>query len=132
MAKREGSVWIEGNYFHFVDDDNVEWRFLGDYVANPSGAREGSIWVELQHTHYITASGTERRMPGLYISSGSGQRKGSVWFEDTPHTDYTVGHYDTPGQTFQDHVDSGHGDVSSQTHIDTTNTSWTKPFVNKS
>ena len=119
VSKLPGSAWIEGNYFHFVAANGQEWRFLGDYISNPSGP-VGAMWVELQHTHYITESGTERRMPGVYISNQSGvARKGSVWIDNENHTDTDGGHYDTP------HYDKSdpHGDV---THIDTATTTWSE------
>ncbi len=65
---RQGSLWVEGNYLHFIDSSEDEWRFLGELVGTPSGARAGSIWLEASgYWHYIDSNGEERRMPGIYI-----------------------------------------------------------------
>ena len=151
VSKREGSIWVEGDYLHFVDDSSDEWRFLGDYVATPSGARTGSIWIETDYWHYIDSSGEERRMPGIYIqdhtSPATGARFGSVWLENTYHADGVL-HNDTPHQdvTAYNHTDATYGSPShtdnpnafhqDNPHTDTSHVdgpspsnTWTKPLL---
>ena len=152
---RQGSLWVEGNYIHFIDSSEDEWRFLGDTVGTPSGARQGSIWLEGDYWHYIDSSGVERRMPGIFIYNHSagfgdpgytGARKGSIWLEDTQHTDGTV-HNDTPHGDLPagNHTDSTYGSPAhtdspnafhqnypayTQSHVDTTpSNAWTKPLL---
>jgi len=152
---RQGSLWVEFNYIHFIDSSEDEWRFLGDLVGTPSGARVGSIWLEGDYWHYIDSNGEERRMPGIFIYNHSagfgdpgytGARQGSIWLESTQHTDGTV-HNDTPHGDLPlgNHSDASYGSPShtdspnafhqdypaySQSHVDTTpSNAWTKPLL---
>jgi len=113
--KTPGSVWIEGDYFHHVDDAQNEWRFLGTSLgAAGGGAVNGSVWVESTYLHYIDASGVDR-----YLYSNSAQHSdaaaigGSLWAETYAHWIQQTG-----TQEYRGHADITHTD--SNPHTDST------------
>ncbi|MEF8880782.1 MAG: hypothetical protein V5A72_03055, partial [Candidatus Nanohaloarchaea archaeon] len=85
----EGSIWVEGTEFHFVDGSGTEYKYDGDYVTSPSGADPGSIWIDGENLHYIDENGDERKIPRVVHSSVSGT-KGSIWIEDQGDGDQAI------------------------------------------
>ena len=140
--KSTGSLWTEGDYLHFVDDTQNEWRYLGTLVGATAQAK-GSLWVEGTAVHYISENGDERYTPGVTTSmhSDAAAKTGSTWIETyqhwireagtleynglTPHSDGTshddVAHSDVAhGDTVHaDHGDTVHADVPAPPiHVD--------------
>jgi hypothetical protein len=124
-AKTPGSLWVEGDYLHWISSTNVEWRFLGRVVSTPAGAIVGSIWTEGTGTgsnlSYIDASGVERAIDSSSAPHTDGATvAGSIWV-DTSYVHWSPG----SGVEYQAHVDTHsdgttHSDVShTDTHTDT-------------
>ena len=67
---KTGCVWIEGTYFHYVDDTGAERRIEGDLDGATGLTRTGYIWSENYDLHYIDASGNERYFPLCGVYSG--------------------------------------------------------------
>lgn len=146
MAKVAGSLWVEGNDLHYVDQFNREWKIVGSGVIATSGKKPGSIWVET-NTHgirYINEAGTAiYATPITWTAWAPGNtREGSIWIGQdnllhwlkdagngyksnvVAHTDVpaVAGHDDTHGDsphTDTPHYDTPHSDIPYQaTHID--------------
>jgi hypothetical protein len=112
--KTPGSLWIEGDYIHHVDDAKDEWRNLGTFVSTPGGGADlGSVWIEGDSVHYIDADGDERE-----AVSSSPQHVdvaalgGSAWVETYMHWVRESG-----SQEYRGHLDTHtdattHGDVN--------------------
>ena len=108
-GRAPGSIWVEssapGTDLHWLDQDDVEWKFTGTFVAAaPSNASLGSWWIEGDDLHYLDFNGDERIVFGPDELAQPGQ-SGSAWAEPD-HTDHT----DAP--THGDHGDhtDGHAD----------------------
>jgi len=54
-----GSIWVEGNNMHWIDQDGYERVYEGRASGTSSGP-SGSAWVEGGYIHYIDQSGQER------------------------------------------------------------------------
>lgn len=54
-----GSIWVEGNSLHWIDQDGYERLYEGT-VSGTSSGPAGSAWVEGGYIHYIDQSGQER------------------------------------------------------------------------
>lgn len=121
----DGSLWVEGDYLHYVDEGGDEWRFEGTLVASGSPGTPGSFWIEGNDPHYVDEDGDERRMPGSTsgMHSDAAAAGGSMWLEgDNIHwiresgTAENLGHSDSHGDS--SHTDS-HSDTShSDSHSD--------------
>lgn len=129
MAKRPGSIWVEGSDLHYVDSAGNERSFTGDNIGAPAGALSGSLWLDTSdnRVHYIAGGGAERVLPavtaGLHTDAAAIQ--GSVWVEgDFLHAILTatgvegrkhadVAHSDTA------HSDTAHNDTAHTDHSDT-------------
>lgn len=138
--KTAGSLWVEGNYLHWVSSTKVEWRFLGRVVSTPAGAIVGSIWTEGTGTgsnlSYIDSSGVERAIDSSFAPHTDGAAvAGSVWV-DTDYVHWSPGsgieyqaHVDThtDGTT---HTDTPHSDTPhSDTHTDVPHVDYTVSHV---
>ena len=55
-----GSVWVNGQYFYWVDSGDDEYRYQGIDTGNNPGDPSGSVWVENNYIHYIDENGNER------------------------------------------------------------------------
>lgn len=120
---QNGSIWVEGKYFHHLDENGEEWRFLGDLVTAGSPGRPGSIWPEGDFYHYIDEFGDERKMTGVDHGAVAG-RQGSKWMESVLHrwawidqntkkrTAHIDTHTDTHGDASVPHDDVAHSDVA--------------------
>jgi hypothetical protein len=64
---KTAQIWVEGDYFHYIDDTGAERRFTSD-LEGTTGVGTGFIWSESCDLHYIDASGKERAqtMCGVY------------------------------------------------------------------
>lgn len=130
--KTPGSMWVEGNYLHWVDSDSPgnEWRYLGASLGAPGGgALAGSVWVEGNDIHYIDASAVERKV--VYIGptkhGDASAIPASLWVESN-YIGWIVeggsaeyeGHQDQAAQSHQDnpHYDAGHADSHTDNHSD--------------
>jgi hypothetical protein len=58
---KSGQIWVDGSYFHYIDDYGVERQQEGT-VDGATGAKTGYIWLEENYLHYIDQTGTERRI----------------------------------------------------------------------
>src|SRR4029077_1482835 len=120
MAKVAGSIWVEGDFLHFVAEDLSEWQYAGESITVGSPALPGSLWVEGDYLWYVDASSVERRITNVFVKTTTGI-EGSVWVDlqkniswlgsdkahrrghsDTPHTDHTD----------NTHSDATHGDIA--------------------
>lgn len=86
MAKVAGSVWIEGNEFHYVDQFNREWYLPGVFVKAVSGAKPGSMWVDQQGGGGQTLMFVNEAGTGVYYPAPYGDKAapiaaifGSAW-----------------------------------------------------
>jgi len=139
-TKRAGSLWIEGDYLHYIDATNSEWRYLGTYVSTPGGAVVGSLWCDTAGTttaiRYIDADGDER-----YVLSSSSAHSdgaavgGSLWAEtvdDYLHyitsagTQEYIAHADTHSDGSA-HSDRSHTNTYTDSHGDVTHVDWDNP-----
>lgn len=117
-TKRAGCIWVEGDYLHYIDATNSEWRWLGTYVSTPGGgAVAGSVWIDsstnVASIRYIDADGDERYIPrNSSAVSSSGATAGSVWVEG----DYLyVVRADTGAYHYAQHWDIAHSDGTAHT-----------------
>lgn len=78
-----GSIWINGNAFHYIDALVREKIFTGQYIGPAWNARPGSVWIEGNLLRYINEAGTEiRQLSGKPAQVGLVGRPGSIWVED--------------------------------------------------
>jgi len=118
-----GSLWVEGDYLHWNDNVNVEWRYLGTLVAAGSPGLSGSFWVEGNDAHYIDEDGDERKAIGTSsgFHSDAAALGGSLWMEAYLHWIKQTGTTEYNGHA-DSHSDSAHTDTHSDTaHTDTHN-----------
>lgn len=54
-----GDQWIEGNDFHYIDENSAERKITGT-LSGATGVTPGFIWMETTAFHYIDSSGNER------------------------------------------------------------------------
>lgn len=54
-----GSIWVEGNSLHWIDQNGIERVYTGAASGTSSGP-SGSAWIEGSYIHYIDQSGQER------------------------------------------------------------------------
>ncbi len=135
-APMPGSIWVEGNYLHYISATGVEWKYYGLLVANRPGAVAGSLWVDATQARFITETGNNERylalnagIPYTYASA----LPGSFWVEgDYLHFIIAagvekLGHYNVAEHThnYGDHSDhdNSHSDegYSDAAHSDHTN-----------
>jgi len=138
-----GSVWAEGNDFHYIDASGDERLcHSSDSTAashTDASAIGGSLWVET-YTHWVRESGTLERRGHNDVahadgtvhddhtdSVSHGDAHGDVAHTDTagiPHTDAAHNdithqdHNDGPGHADLAHGDAAHGDTASVPHGD--------------
>src|SRR4030095_16806906 len=92
MAKRAGSLWVEGEMLGYVDSVGNEWNIQGEYAGASSQGRPGSLWVEGDnYLHYVGASGADYRCWWQIMHSDAATTRASVWIEGN----YL--YYSTPG-----------------------------------
>jgi hypothetical protein len=61
-----GSIWIEGQEIHYIDDQNREQRLTPTtLVQTNSPGKKGSLWIEGNDLHYIDENRAERFVSGL-------------------------------------------------------------------
>ncbi len=112
MAKREGSFWIDGTDWHYVDENGQEWLFTGELVGTSVG-RPGSFWVEGDNFHYVDENGDERYLYGASSHTDTGAMPGSYWVE----TPTSIGHWAWIDEAYikrlahGDHTDGAHEDM---------------------
>jgi hypothetical protein len=127
MAKKAGSLWVDGTTLHYVDKVGVEWFFTGTAGSTPAGAKIGSLWIDdsTSTMHYIDGSGVDRavKVSAVADRSGVGALKGSFWVETTANTNYSLhgvdnvhveqaAHDDTHGDVAHSDVAASHNDVA--------------------
>jgi hypothetical protein len=125
-----GSVWIDGTGFKYINDSGVTKTYVGTLIGASVGL-PGSVWVEGNNVHYIDETGAERSMVGNTSGTHSDVAAvgGSVWMEAFMHWVRASGTIEFDGHS-DSHSDSGHGDVAHSdvshsdshgdvTHIDT-------------
>jgi hypothetical protein len=123
--KTPGSLWVEGDHLHYVDDDRNEHRYVGTLVHTDAAAPSGFIWQEgaTGDLHYVDEAGGDERsftpVGGAHVDAPA--RAGSLWVDsdDRLHIVGTSGvEYDLHADT---HGDAAHGDSSAHTdsHTDT-------------
>jgi hypothetical protein len=82
MAKVAGSIWVEGNRFHLIDQFNREWYLNGIFIKNVT-ARPGSFWMEATtgNMHFVNEAGTAvYRLPSVFRKYLPLTAKtGSIW-----------------------------------------------------
>jgi len=147
MAKRPGSIWIEGFNLHYIDQFNREWMLAGVIVhSSASGVVPGSIWIDPNNSflYYISEDGTSLCRPPLIGDAAvpGTATPGSIWIGTdnllhwlTPHigtqrlnvrahndvaqiAEHTDTHTDTP-HSDSPHTDTAHTDqTGSSTHTD--------------
>jgi hypothetical protein len=129
MAKVAGSLWVTGDYLHFVASNGVEYRFGGAYGGGYiAAAIPGSIWIEGDYIKWITATGYSVYVPTAGVSSPAGAISGSIWVDDTGVANTTTstqlriiaasGPYHRVAYVHEDAAHSDHTDHS-DSHTDT-------------
>lgn len=121
MAKQSGSLWVEGESLHYVDEYGDEWKIVGENTGQQPGGEPGSIWIENDRFYYIDFDYYKRECPKDQIATTSGIA-GSAWVEgnyvhfldsssnklsvsdkERNHQDSSLGHTDQGGD--DDHTD---------------------------
>lgn len=133
MAKRAGSLWVEGAELHYVDSVGNEWYIAGDYWGSTAG-KPGSLWIGPDaYMYYSGSNGLKYRVPLQNVHSDAAAQKASIWVEgnylyyaiggakywthgDYSHADGSSGHTDVPHA--DGHTDSSHGDSHGDGHTD--------------
>lgn len=138
-AKTAGSLWVEGDNFHYVDAGASEWYFAGLLVGTPAPTAEaGSIWVDSSDgmLHYIDASNVERKVwSNSSPHTDAAAAVGSLWVEgDYMHIIAGSGvertcHYDVSHSDGSPHTDTDYGDHSDVAHDDTAHSDYTVPHT---
>lgn len=82
-AAPRGSIWIEGNNFHWADGSTEYWLEDAELVTSNPGGPSGALWVEGNYLHWIDQNGNERRYQGPVHDSSPGGSSGSVWLESS-------------------------------------------------
>lgn len=145
MAKRPGSLWVEGAALHHVDASGNEWSFTGDSIGSPAGATPGSVWLDTStnRVHYIAAGGAERVIQSSQTANhiDAAAIQGSIWVEGSfvnfisntsgqeivahmdlahnDHTDHNDAHTDHTDHSDAAHTDhSDHADTHDDAHLD--------------
>jgi hypothetical protein len=124
-----GSLWVSGNYLHFIDDGGLQKRYLGSLIHTDAAALSGSVWVEGDNFHYVDeAGGDERRVPRVAgAHTDAAARGGSVWLDTDDHVHWVSesgsaeqdGHEDVAAHS-DSHSDVAHSDTHSDVaHSDT-------------
>ncbi len=142
-TKRAGCIWIEGDYLHYIDATNSEWRYLGTYVSTPGGAVVGSVWCDTAGTttaiRYIDADGDERYLlSSSSPHSDSAAVPGSFWAEtvdDFLHYITSAGtiEYTLHANTHTDgtaHNDTSHTNTYTDSHGNIAHVDWSTPYYN--
>ena len=103
-----GSLWIDGNYLHYIDSTGKDRQVPNLHISSPAGARAGSLWGVISKLHWIASGGAEEREghnDSVHIDT-----HGDVDHADSSHTDviHVDAHTDTHGDAA--HTDVPHGD----------------------
>lgn len=133
MAKKPGSLWVEGEQLHYVAANGSEWYCQGEYWGGGIG-KPGALWIGNDaYIYYLSAAGQRFRIPlqNLHVDA-AGFQKACIWVEANylihsigtgkywNHTDYShsdgAGHTDIPHS--DGHTDSTHGDSHGDGHTD--------------
>jgi hypothetical protein len=138
MAKVAGSIWVEGNDLHYIDQFNREWYNPGFFIKTISaGPKPGSIWQDSGTTagiYWVNEAGTAiyrtpvnfvKKVPlGMPITSlwVDGALLYWLWYFDGSNNQELNNHWDvalvnTHGDSHVDgaHIDTPHNDVA---HVD--------------
>jgi len=108
--KTPGSVWVEGDYLHHVDDNQDEWRYLGTLFATP-GAQPGFLMLSSNRVYYIDADGDQRRIDSTVTPHNDAAALNSVWIETYLHWIQQSGSAEIQGHSDISHTDnSSHND----------------------
>jgi hypothetical protein len=130
--KTPGSVWVEGDYLHHVDDNQDEWRYIGDLDSSP-GAQAGFLMLSGTNIYYTDEDGDLRKIVSTSTPHNDGSAFASVWVETYMHwiqetnAQEYEGHADishtdnTNHNDHSDHVDSGPPHADHSDHSDFTN-----------
>lgn len=133
MAKKPGSLWVEGEELHYVAANGAEWYIKGEYWGGGIG-KPGALWIGNDaYIYYLSAAGQRFRIPLQNMHSDAAAQKACIWVEgnylfhsiggakfwehgDYVHSDGTTGHTDVPHA--DGHLDSTHGDSHGDGHTD--------------
>lgn len=133
MAKKPGSLWVEGAELHYVDSISREW-FLQGELGGASGAKPGALWIGTDgYLYYVGANGLKYRVWWQTMHTDAASTKANVWIDgnylfhsygstkywehgDYSHADGASGHTDVPHG--DGHTDSTHGDSHTDSHTD--------------
>ena len=104
-----GSVWIEGDDFHYIDANGIERYIYGDDGGHKDAGLPGSIWQESTFVAWLDANSKKR-------VGHDDQEYADVEYQDVDHTD--TPHQDTSHTNT--HTNTGHSNVSAYSdHTDT-------------
>ncbi len=130
--KDTGSIWVEGDYLHHVDDSQDEWRYLGNLIS-AAGAQPGFVFIAGNGLRYTDADGDIRECVSSLSIHNDSAATPSLWSETYLHwireaedLEYQghsdIIHTDASPHTDQtDHNDSGPPHSDHDDHDDTTN-----------
>jgi len=135
MAKLAGSLWVEGNELHYVDQFAREWYVPGTLMKNQV-AKPGSIWIDPTN-HYLMFMNEAGNQ--VYTAAPCGDvstpnmaaKNGSLWISNVnnqltwitelnanaqhvvrAHNDIALVNTHTDTHSDSPHVDSVHNDVA--------------------
>jgi hypothetical protein len=123
MAKVAGSIWVEGNDLHYVDQFGREWYCPGYGVKAVTGAKPGSIWIEPSnhYLYYVNEWGT-----GIYYPYPWGDafspinvRTGSLWVDTRDNQLHWITDHDgSVKHNVRAHYDIAAQNAHTDTHAD--------------
>lgn len=123
MAKVAGSIWVEGNNLHFIDQFNREWQNPGSVIKAVSGAKAGSIWIDpTDHLlYFVNEAGN-----GIYRPYGYGDavaplasKPGSLWIGADNQIHWITTLDATQNHNVRAHYDQATVNTHTDTHSDT-------------
>ena len=123
MAKVAGSIWVEGNNLHFVDQYNREWQCPGRLAKAVSGAKAGSIWVDPTNAwlYFVNEAGTEIYWPYPYGDAlvPINSQAGSLWVAQDNQLHWLAGPWTNDPVNYRLNVRSHYDQATVNTHTDT-------------
>ena len=135
-----GSIWIDGEYLHFLDASNNDYQYLGNYYTSAPAAIAGSIWIDVNgYLNYLSVTHVWRQLPFSVDASGVGNANsvGSIWIESSRIKGITASNVKANyilTSAHSDHTDnishSDHSDYSDSPHDDEAHTDHTDSGVN--
>ncbi len=117
MAKTAGSIWVDTQTLHYIDQFGQEWYFTGTAGSSPSGAVVGSIWVSGNVLHYISSTGVDRSVPASSIATRAGSVSGSMWVETSAANNFCLAYINNSTTEYRAHDDVAHVDDAPHTDI---------------